>query len=470
MATVEHQLISRLVKRGELPVALEWGITPDDFMTAECRGLWQRLLTYYQSPATMGAIPGTYAMAELSPGWVYCDDKNMTTAALCHEVRRGRIIVEAKKSALTLAEDIDVDPVAALAQHQAQIVRLSTLSTRSNDLEFSSCVEELKRDYLLAKSGLSMSKVLWPWPLMNEVTGGIQKDDYIVFYGRPKNKKTWVLCKTIAHTYESNENSHVLVYTKEMTPKNMLFRVSACMAGLPYQELRTGKMTLDQEESLDLMFDEVRRLQKEKRLIVLSGRDANGGDTVAWLQGKIEHYKPCVAFVDGIYLLKSSGGPRQADWSRVTEISRDLRACILHTEVPIVGTMQANRKAAGHSGAELDEIAYADAIGQDATGIFRCIAEKPDKDTGKETIALIAGGSREYKLYGIRIGGEPAIDFNFKSELTEKDIERAKRQDLAAEEADNPQPRQPKPINNNAAARRRENKLAREQLTNMNRK
>jgi hypothetical protein len=91
--------------------------------------------------------------------------------------------------------------------------------------------------------------------------------------------------------------------------------------------------------------------------------------------------------------------------------------------------MQANRKAAGHSNAELDEMAYADAVGQDATLAVRVINEK-----GKPTLALVVGGSREFYLHGIRIGGIPGTDFEEKEMLTEKDISRAKEEDAKKED------------------------------------
>jgi hypothetical protein len=95
----------------------------------------------------------------------------------------------------------------------------------------------------------------------------------------------------------------------------------------------------------------------------------------------------------------------------------------------VIATMQANRQAAKNQTAQLDEIAYSDAIAQDATGIFRVINEKKTP-----TIALVAGGTREYKIHGVRIHGIPATDFSFKELMTEKDIMTAKEQDAALDE------------------------------------
>jgi hypothetical protein len=105
-------------------------------------------------------------------------------------------------------------------------------------------------------------------------------------------------------------------------------------------------------------------------------------------------------------------------------ISRDLRQMVLSTGVPVIATMQANRKAAGHNDANLDEIAYSDALAQDATMAARVINDKVSP-----TISVVIGGSREFKLHGFRINAVPARDFSYHSELTEKDIEKAKEGD-----------------------------------------
>jgi hypothetical protein len=102
---------------------------------------------------------------------------------------------------------------------------------------------------------------------------------------------------------------------------------------------------------------------------------------------------------------------------------------VLDTEVPVVATIQANRDAAKHNNANLDEIAFSDAIGQDVTVAIRVI-----NDRDGPTISLVLGGSREFKLHGFKIHGEPATNFSFHSEMSEKDIRKAQEGDMSEEE------------------------------------
>jgi hypothetical protein len=103
----------------------------------------------------------------------------------------------------------------------------------------------------------------------------------------------------------------------------------------------------------------------------------------------------------------------------------------LATRVPLIATMQANRGAAKHEKAELDEVALSDAASQDATLLARIINEKHTP-----TLAFLIAGAREFTLHGFRLGGVPATDFTFKEIMTEKDIAKAKDGDEKQEEPD----------------------------------
>jgi hypothetical protein len=202
--------------------------------------------------------------------------------------------------------------------------------------------------------------------------------------------------------------------------------VAAWLAGLPFSDLRKGSLTPDQWSLLQYWVQVAKELAGQNRLIVLSAKDVAGRDTMTWLRSKIEKYAPDICFIDGLYLMSPENPKITKDNERVASISRACRQMIFDTRVPVIATMQANRKAAQHGRAELDEIAFSDAISQDCTMAARVI-----KDKMTPTISVIVGGSREWHMPGFRIKGIPAVDFSFDSKLTEADI-------LQAQQLDNP--------------------------------
>jgi hypothetical protein len=426
----EMQLLSRIIRHGQINKALEWGISDEDFLTDEGRTMFSHLLSYIADPNHAGAKLGPNSARMIWPTFEMCDDDSSTLEQLCTEVRKIRLIIDSKAAAQRVIDMADDDPIEAAnagASLFKDILQLGYTSQTDVRLTAAASRGRSRRD--LIKSGVDLAKTHWPWDLLDKPAMGINEDDYIVYYGRPKSMKTWVLSYHIAHTF--NAGYRPLLYTKEMLPDNILARVEACLAEVPYQDLRGATLSPEAEARVDMLHRMLGDIEPNKDIICLSGRDApSGNDTVQWLQSKVEKYRPDIVFVDGIYLMKNSrGNKNQKDNARVRDISRDIRQMVLDTKIPVVATIQANRDAAKHQSAELDEIAFSDAIGQDATVIIRVINEK-----ATPTIALVIGGVREYTLHGLRIHGEPATDFTEISEMSEREISSAKNKDVGEAE------------------------------------
>lgn len=427
MANAEMQLVSRIVRTGDLAPVIDWGISEFDFRTTEGRSLFQYIAGYYSAAETRGSVIGTNLFASMFAQFTPCDDPSVTTDALCFQVRQSRIVAEAKEAGLQLIENIEVDPAGAISILHSHMQNLLALGTTKNvDMTLRDAMMQLKARYELLKvNQFAFAKMLWPWELMNEVTGGITEEDYICFYGRPKSMKTWVLTYLLSSCFQQGKKA--LVYTKEMTQLNIFQRIAACIMRVPYQELRTGGLSFEDERLLNSLVEEVQSIYNPSNIICLSGKDVQaGGDTVPWIMAKAEKYKPDVIFIDGMYLLSDARSKKNTqDWQRVMNISRDIRQMVLATRTPVVCTMQANRGAAKHSDANLDEIAFSDALSQDVTAAIRVMNEK-----ATPTIALALAGSREFKLHGVRINGLPAVNFDFHSIMTEREIFKAKEGDV----------------------------------------
>jgi hypothetical protein len=435
VATAEHRLLTRIIQNGEMKEALKYGISEDDFMTLQLQGIWKNLYAYYKHNSTRGSVPAEDAFRQTYSHFEFVPAPGMTTEALCHDVRQARLTIRVKEAAEAAVAAAETDPLeAAIALRQCADSIILCGSNKNSDVMLSTQMAVLMDLYEQKEAGLIKPIAQWPWGPLAEETGGVIDEDYILFYGRPKSMKTFVLTYVMAMFYE--QGKRVLCYTKEMTPNNMLLRTASCLGRLPYREARLAKLSPYHRATMKNLVEDVATFAADtngrNNLIVLSGQDAQGHDGVVWLQSKIQQYKPDVCFVDGLYLLNDDNGSKKtADWQRVMHISRDVRQMILAEHVPIIATMQANRQAAKNQSAELDEIAYSDAVGQDITQAFRVVNEKHTP-----TIALIAAGAREYQMHGLRINGVPCTDFSFHSIMTEKEIGKAERDDATQDEPD----------------------------------
>ena len=424
---VELQLLSRIIRTGQLPEVIEYGIQEGDFRTTEGRGLYQHLSGYWRNLETSGAVPGANCFKNLYPGFEFCDDEAMTLDALCTEVRRQHMRVGTRELMTEVNDLLDSDPATALAKLRDGAQQYCSMGMRSHDLRISDAAAAMRSRYERSESGQDVCVLRWPWEPFNDATQGIQDDDYVVFYGRPKSKKTFVMGEFIASAYD--QDKLVLAYTKEMPAWQLHRRCVTSIGRFPFDELRLGRLSPELRQEFFYLTEmlEVRSRATHGRhdIIAISGKDAPSGcDSIGWLRGKVEKYKPDVVFIDGLYLMAADSKTRK-DEERVKQISRAARQLVLDTHTPIIATMQANRAAAKNADAELDEIAYSDAIGQDATCAIRVINE----NTSPPTIVLKVAGSREFNLDGIRIGGTPCTDFAFREKLNDRDVARAIKHD-----------------------------------------
>ena len=441
MATWELQLVSRIVRSGDLNSVVQWGITTDDFLTGEGRALWTALIGYHQMPQTSGSVLGPNATQRIFPNFVLCDDQSMTMESLCLEVRQQRLVIEYRSLLEQQLQLVEMDPIGTINRTQMVMLNLQNIGLSQNtDIHFHDSLARSIQRMELLELGVDLSCGRFPWDPLQEETGGLQPDDYIVIYGRPKSMKTWVISYLLSHFYE--QQKRILIYTKEMTADNIFARAGACLASIRYKEFRLGKLTYDEKQSLYTVKRMLDVARHQQAVVCLSGKDTTeGGDTVPWLRSKVERYKPDIVFVDGMYLMTDAEGARK-DHERVRNISRGLRQMVLDTGVPVIATIQANRDAAKNEDASTHEVAFSDSLGQDCTMLIRAINEK-----NSPTIALVMSGiGREVNLNGFRIYGVPALNFEYYGPLSDKDIEKAKEQDVTSEDGNAkavPMPTQP---------------------------
>ena len=432
MASRELQLCSRIIQSGNLHDVIEWGITSEDFLTGEGQAIFGMITGYYRQNETAGSVIGVHAAIDKFPTFELCDDAGMSTDALCLEVRRVRMVKVLQKQlklAMSIAESDPLKAASMARSGASDIIDMG--STRSTDVRMLGALDQIVTEYTMKEDGIDMSCGPWPWEPLNDATDGMQPDDYVVFYGRPKSFKSWVLSYIIAHSYHGGKRA--LIYTKEMSALNIFKRVTASILEVDYRAFKKAKLTVEERNALFTLQAMIRQSNETQaeQLICLSGQDAPaGGDNVPWLQSKVDTFDPDYVFVDGLYLLSDTNNAKKRE-ERVSNISRGLRQMQLDTGKPLITTLQANRNAAKHEEANLDELSFSDAIGQDATLVLRVINEQ----TGP-TVQVVVGGARECDLNGFRINAVPATDFTYHSALTDKDINKATDKDNEEREKD----------------------------------
>lgn len=466
-AHVELQLLSKIIADGELHVAIKEGVRDDHFGVVENRAVFQYLMDYYHGSKTRGLVPELELVLDRFPTFeLPKPSKRMTVRALCQEVKTEWLRNQMENLMNQALETYDDNPLGSLTRMVQDAKALQEVSEESRDIVLADQTESMKREYLMMEENRGMVGIPWPvgWGYhdengrpkilkktgrqhhpLNEQSGGMRGGEFILLYGRPKSMKTWALVDMIVECYY-HLNQRVLVFSKEMTPEQLRWRIVGRMLGVDYTALKSGQLPEDEREEFFELLD---TLKKEEERLMRRGQNRSMLITTGWssgtvqsglqsLQTKIEEFEPTIVMADSVYLMKLiTGGDGRAMWQDMAEIAYGLHEMAVQHNIPIVATSQANRKGEETKGSTMAEIAYGDTFGQACDYAIRVI--KTVDDDGKTYLSFIFSGAREVKLAGFRLEVEVCqkfiLDKVFESQMQIQAQFKAEEEAIAQEEA-----------------------------------
>jgi len=427
----ELRLITKIIANADIRTVLRNNISQNMFSNVQAREIFKFLKEYYHNPQHYGRVPTKRIVEERFPSPLPDKDKvRETIPELCEEIRKKMMSRELRDACDEASEMIDSrSPYEALAHLRAKINTVQSMVTTSRDLILADGADDLINDYSNQKDGGLISGIPWPWDKLNEETGGIQQQDFVILFGRPKSMKSWIATKIITHAYGFGAR-RVLVYSCEMPPAQFRKRVAACISEIDYERLKKCQLT-DAEEHI--YFDTLRNLKlEEKRLarddhspsvMFTSDKDDAMGGGVSHILAKAEAFKPDLIVVDSFYRMKNDrSGKRSMKWQDQYAIIQDLKHMTQQLDVPVIGVTQRTRKGddeadGAHSDESLEDIAYADAAGQEADLIMR-IKKGTTQSNGKVSIEIIIAGAREIIPGGMLLSISPCTSWDFNSWLS----------------------------------------------------
>lgn len=434
-ANIEHALIAQILRTKDFHTVQKLQLDEGFFTSPEAKELYRYIRNIYMAPGTSGQVISEQMMRERFPN-AFLPPAYDSVSVLAQQLRHDRVQSEILRLSQELQVLASTDPMEAVAALRAESAKIASLSEAGSDLNLSSVSKMLLDKYETVQASKGVLGVPFPWDAMNQETQGMQGGQFIVFYGRPKQMKSWIALYCAVHAYLFSRK-RVLFYTREMTPFLVAQRAAAMIAKVDYAAYKRGQL---QPEIKAMMFQMLSELMDDEKGITQHGQTAHpacfvittdrsvaaggGGGGVMWLQAKIRDLKPDIVFVDGMYLMKDDrSNTRSVDWKNIAGISQDLKLTAQDFDIPVVGVTQANRAADKSKGEDLTELSYADAIGQDADAVFRVRKKvRIDENNAKHNeVYITAPGIREAVFDGIVINAEPATDFSFARTIVEED-------------------------------------------------
>ncbi len=422
MANVELNLLSNIIRDGDLSTLRRSGFNAALLQTEEAREMFRWLSDAYTNPQAPGTVPSLDRVRRHFPEFDYCPTRDPIDS-LAKEVINNNV----KAGVRTLVEEMDElleegeDPQVILGAYMPQMRELSLQGGDSKHLLMSAAAKVLREDYERMQEAGGLTGIPFPWAPLNKATAGMQDEDFIVIYARPKQMKTWCALAIAVYAYMSGYR--VLVYSKEMSDKIMTRRAASIIAEVDYEEVKSGTLSAKDEEKF---FDTLEALEEWEKagaktgghkaaMTFLSDRKLSSGTkgaTVDILSAEAERFGADLIIVDGFYLMRDGRtNQRSREWKQVSNISSDLKAMAQALQVPVIGTTQANRGASKTMGDDTDEVGYADAIGQDTDLLMRVFKAR-NLQTGKPKIMFTFPGTRDAVLNPFVINAHPGKDFS----------------------------------------------------------
>ncbi len=238
------------------------------------------------------------------------------------------------------------DAISRLPKLLDELGALQEQHAAKNDVNWREvALQETIDDMAKIGSADGITGIPYPWPIMNEHTGGIQPGDMVLFWALPKSKKTWLGLYLAVFLFQ--KGYRVLIYSKEMTWENMRRRIGCILAGVSYSQYKDGSLP-DEKKLAVLECIQLTVVDWFKGDLNFTDCDRPDGSVGGSQQvrEKMETYKPDFVMCDSSYLLQEPGIRDASDWKAIDAILRNLKNIGKTMRIPILTIMQENEKAA----------------------------------------------------------------------------------------------------------------------------
>ena len=175
--------------------------------------------------------------------------------------------------------------------------------------------------------------------ILDHHTMGLQPGWLVVISGRLGSYKNWVLINTALSAWKNGNN--VALFSCEMSKIEIALRIHALGANIPPDKIRHGNLSVEEYDKFTKYLEEIKSPPWGK--LEINDNPHSIFDVDNELKAINEHTPMDIAFVDSVYRIESEG---ESDVSKQKAISRAGKDLAMKYKLPVVYTVQLNRKFA----------------------------------------------------------------------------------------------------------------------------
>lgn len=383
---VEHKAICALLTEGNLKPFNDARIRPEHFASATHREVFEAILEHV---ARYGQVPVPDTIEDKFPDYQVREPGEPVTVYLdrLRERHRGRLLENGLVRAVNALDAEDLPGCESAISALLASLAAGTTSGLHADLRLTGA-DRLAR-YLAFKDNPDGLRG-WPtgFPTIDRATLGLQPGQLIVLGGQAKGGKTTVLASIARYAhryaYEHGTECVPLIYTIEMGIDEIAELLDSQYAGVNSQKLRAGQ--LNQAEWM-----RVERAVRDLEVMGASFHIEKGiaqMTTLGEIASRLEHHKPDLLLVDGIYLMKDEVSGEVGTPRAITSITQGFKALADTWQIPTVITSQIlPSKVDRKTGAGAASFGWSSSFAMDASV---ALAMDPTEDDEIKRLKIVA--------------------------------------------------------------------------------
>jgi replicative DNA helicase len=398
-------LISTVLSTASLGEAIEAGVKTNFFTEPRDQQIWSFMTGHFQR---YGVAPSTEVLGQSYPSYdigEYAQPLQFFIDGLA-ERRREALAINFVQSAVERLNEEGPDRGGDVFTQMKKVVLQADIETQPTQRV--SFVDKIRRSFPEWMNGSSKPTIPFGIPSLDDLTGGMRQEQFVILSGLAKSRKTWTMLHIASNVHAYGYP--VVFLTFEMSNDELSERLATLWGHIPFQMVR-DKMGLTADHQRQMM----KALDRREVLMpnFLGVEDTAGHSSPSTIQALMQEVKPAVVFVDGVYLMtddvtQQMGG---SDPKPLTNISRALKRLAKNQKIVVVGSTQQLFSKTTKGRTSLSGIGYTNAFSQDADVLIGVEATEDLRDIATMRVHGNRSGPQ---------GGEFNITWNLETGLVEE--------------------------------------------------
>lgn len=291
MSDLERKLLARLDNPEALTEVWELGIRGELFEEPLYQAVFNFTVEYWQK-SQMKAAPTPWALQQEYPGYAVTDDASEETAYLAELLKRRYTTNQLQQMLREATDTMHTDPVGTLKQlHAVAFAASESVTPRITRENMADTIEARRQEYGELEQYPQGVGVPYGLDLLDLHTGGLIAGELAVVCARAKVGKTMFGLQAAAKMVRQGYKP--IIFTLEMSLKEIRKRLDAMFAGVSYNRLLHGQLSIPELKKL---------YEAQEELASLGGIQIEkpdlGDRTVAALCARTRQYGANWVFID----------------------------------------------------------------------------------------------------------------------------------------------------------------------------